>query len=94
MGESLKIRVYTQYGTDEKRQQYAYCSAYQSPLDANEDGDHLMDTRRVFVGWRDNLDNVARMARALAWHALSERFMQDISKTVTIEFHKAQDDAG
>lgn len=89
----MKIRVYTQYGTDETRAQYAYCSAYYSPLDGGDDGAHIADSGRIWVMSRGSIDDSARQARRAMLRKLENIIGHDLSVTLTIEFHKTQDDA-
>lgn len=87
----MEIRLYTQHGTDEKRHQYAVCSAYQRLGD--EDGAHLGDTRRVYAMELSTIDEAGKTARRLALRML-ERFTLDLTRSVTVEFVNAMDEEG
>lgn len=87
----MKIRLYTQYGTDERRRQYAYCCAYE--MAGDDDGRHLGDTRRVLVMELGTLDEACKTARRLGLRML-ERVTLDLQQTVTVEIVNAMDQAG
>lgn len=87
----MKIRLYTQFGTDEKRRQYAYCSAYAAAGD--DDGEHLGDARRVLVMELGSLDEACKTARRLGLRML-ERYTLDLRQAVTVELVAAMDQEG
>lgn len=85
----MEIRVYTQYGTDQNRRQYAVCSAYIA--NGYEDGAHLWDTDRYHVRPDGIIQGAARTARDAALARLQPRILSSLAEPLKIEFVEMQD---
>lgn len=86
-----QIRLYTQYGKDERGRKFAYCCASEGIAD--DDGHSLGETQRVFVMEAGSLDEACLHARRLGLRMI-ERFTLDIHRTVTVELVNAMDEEG
>jgi hypothetical protein len=86
-----KIRLYTQYGKDERGLKFAYCIA-REPI-GDDDAEDLGTTQNVFVTEAGSLDDACLRARRLGLRMI-ERFTLDLRQTVTVEIVNAMDEEG
>ncbi len=89
----MKLRIYTQYGTNERRIQYAYCSVYDVG-DNPDDEAWRFDTGRFYSNRHQGPEDAAKDARREVMRALQELIFSNLTTTMTIEFHETQDDRG